>query len=85
MLLHLQKPNQRPQEYNKLPQEPEVMIETNEANFTFYYNNIILDMVYMSFSSYPSKSSVATLKQKVMFLLDTCNAVPACEDRKSKY
>ena len=85
MLLHLQKSNQRPQEYNKLPQEPEVMIETNEANLTFYYNNIILDMVYMSFASYPSKSSVATLKQKVMFLLDTCNAVPACEDRKSKY
>ena len=61
MLLHLQKPNQRPQEYNKLPQEPEVMIETNEANLTFYYI-IILDMVYISSSSYPSKSSVVTLK-----------------------
>ena len=35
MLLHLQKPNERPQEYIKLP---EVMIETNEANITFYYN-----------------------------------------------
>ena len=62
MLLHLQQPNERSQEYNKLPQEPEVIIETNEANFTFYSNNIILDMVYISSSSYPSKSSVVTLK-----------------------
>ena len=62
MLLHLKKSNERPHEYNKLPQEPEVIIETNEANFTFYSNNIILDMVYISSSSYPSKSLVVTLK-----------------------
>ena len=47
MLLHLQQPNERSQEYNKLPQEPEVIIETNEANLTFYSNNIILDIVYI--------------------------------------